>query len=713
MPIIAFKRSLPLLFAVAALAGNAPASHGADPKPTKTSPAAPAAAPFTRPFPFPNRIKSPSLEGGVDWLNTSGPIELQQLRGKYVILDFWTYCCINCMHVLPVLKQLEAAYPKNLVVIGVHSAKFDGEKDTQNIRDAIERYGIEHPVINDSDHRLWTKFEINSWPTIQLIDPEGNLVHGLSGEFSFSTIDRIIQLTLPYYREKGVLDESALRFDLEAYKSAATPLRYPGKILADERSGRLFIADSGHNRIVISKLDGTLISTVGSGVIGDDDGDIATTTFNHPQGMALRGETLYIADTEGHRLRKVDLKKETVKTIAGTGEQGLGWPGIERIADIADVPTKWVGTPLETKLNSPWALAISGNSLFIAMAGPHQIWKMPLDQSVIGPYAGNSVEDVVDGPLLPKIPQQMGFAAFAQPSGLTANNKWLFVADSEGSSIRQVPLDGKGRVQTLLGTAGLPEQRLFTFGDVDGDIRKARLQHPLDVCFAAGKLYVADTYNNKIKEIEIEKKTSRSIAGDIKSGNSDDPATFSQPAGLSHAAGKLYVADTNNHTIRTINLADHTVATLPITGLEPPKPKRAAAKTGPSFPDAKQVLFNTANFKREKGMIRLEMMLRFSENYKVNPLAPLKYLVESIDGKGAVGRTALGKLTAVEKPGNEFVIELPATEDGADKLKISISLYYCQANGGGLCKAKNLIATVPLTIAPDGNTTISLPIDIE
>src|SRR6185369_136996 len=211
-------------------------------------------------------------------------------------------------------------------------------------------------------------------------------------------------------------------FDLESQRAKQTPLRFPGKVLADEASGRLFIADSNHNRVVITQLDGRLLGTVGSGAEGTTDGDFATAQFNHPQGMALRGETLYVADTENHLLRKIDLRGKKVATIAGVGKQACnGWPGMERMiaGETTQLPERFVGPPLKTALNSPWDLCLVGENLFIAMAGPHQIWKMPLDESEIGVYAGNGREDIVDGPLLPKRPYEEGYASFAQPSGLT------------------------------------------------------------------------------------------------------------------------------------------------------------------------------------------------------------------------------------------------------------------------------------------------------
>lgn len=522
--------------------------------------------------PFPRRTLAPELEGGTLWLNTDKPIDLKNLRGKFVVLDFWTYCCINCMHVLPELKMLERAYPNNVVVIGVHSGKFDTEHDADSIRQAIMRYEIEHPVVNDADYKIWNVYNCTSWPSLRVIDPEGNLVAQSGGEIDFAALDAFFKKALPYYRQKGELNEKPIHFALEQNKAAQTPLRYPGKILADETGNHQFIADSNHNRIVVAGLDGKLQTVIGSGEIGHADGDFAAATFHHPQGLALHGDMLYVADTENHLLRKIDLKNRRVTTIAGTGRE-------------ARSSLQSAAPPLKTDLNSPWALCIHGNDLFIAMAGAHQIWKMPLDESAIGPYAGNGREDIVDGPLLPPQPFQAGFASFAQPSGLSSDDKYLYVADSEGSSIRAVPFDPSQGVRTIIGTADLADARLFTFGDVDGANGKARLQHCLGVTYHDGRLYVADTYNNKIKVIDLKTGECKTLAGTGKPGSNDSasgkPAAFFEPAGLTSAAGKLYVADTNNHRIRVIDLADQAAAgpritTLEITGLAPPNLKQPA-----------------------------------------------------------------------------------------------------------------------------------------
>jgi thiol-disulfide isomerase/thioredoxin len=684
------------------------------------------------------RIPAPSLEGGISWINTASSLELRQLRGKFVLLDFWTYCCINCIHVLPEIKKLEKAYPNELVVIGVHSAKFAGEKDSANITDAVMRYEIEHPVVNDAEHAIWNRYGVRSWPSMAMIDPEGQLFWMDSGEHKFEDLDRLLKHVMPYYEKKGLIDRQPIRFDLAAHRAKATPLRYPGKVLADEAGDRLFISDSNHNRIVITKLDGTLIETIGTGQIGKADGNYATAQFHRPQGTAIIGQTLYVADTENHSLRKIDLVKKTVTTISGTGVQGRNaWPGHDARAfrfGEGKLPERFVGKPSETELNSPWALWVHKKDLYIAMAGPHQIWKMTLDEKEIGPYAGNGREDIVDGPLLPPEPYETGFSSFAQPSGLASDGTWLYVADSEGSSIRAVPFDPKEKVKTVIGTSELSGGRLFVFGDRDGKglLRKKEgtlffsgdadetdgplLQHCLGVVFHRGQLYLTDTYNNKIKRLDPKTARCDTIAGSGKPAATDAEkgadAAFDEPEGLSAAAGKLYIADTNNHVIRVVDLdAGNKVSTLVIKGLEPPKPPASSPREKPTFPFAKTRQLDAVQVKVTGDELRLAAQLTLPEGYKLNPLAPMYYYVEAADKEGPVHRAALGRTIKLGQADLRFDMTLPLTKTtGSEELTVSLIYHYCREGAEGVCKVGSVIWKVPVTLSPDATaTSVPLP----
>jgi thiol-disulfide isomerase/thioredoxin len=489
----------------------------------------------------------PEFPEKLDWLNTAGPVKMKDLKGKVVILDFWTLCCINCIHILPDLAKLEKKYPNELVVIGVHSPKFDNEKDTKSIRKAVLRYEIAHPVVNDADRKIWDKYGVESWPTMAVIDTEGKIAKGFSGEGNYEALDKVIAGLIKKGKENKTLNETPIRFDLVRFRETGdTPLFFPGKVLADEKGKRLFIADSTHHRVVVTDLDGKKIAVVGDGSPGNKNGKFAEARFDDPQGMALDGDTLYVADRKNHSIRAVDLKAGTVATAAGTGEQDSR----SRFSDVAMDATK-------TGLNSPWDLLLVDGKMFVAMAGHHQIWTFDPKEKKVMPYAGDGGENIKDGPLYA--------ARFAQPSGLTTDGKSLFVADSEVSAVRRLPLNNEGRVDTLVGTG------LFDFGDKDGNGEDAKIQHALGVLFHDGKVIIADTYNSKLKTVDPKTK-------DVKTWLATDPKTkeplFNEPAGLSIAGGKLYVADTNAHRIRVVDLKTNAVSTLTLTGVEPPPPQK-------------------------------------------------------------------------------------------------------------------------------------------
>ena len=514
------------------------------------------------------KVAAPELDGGIAWLNTGGPLSLKKdLKGKIVLLDFWTLCCINCIHVMPDLAKLEKKYPNELVVIGVHSAKFDNEKVTASIRKAVLRYQIEHPVVNDADHVIWDKYEVDAWPTMVLIDPEGNLVGFTSGEGNYELLDIVIGKLVDEHKKKKTLDEKPIRFDLAKFReSGDTPLFFPGKVVADAQGQRLFIADSTHHRIVVIDLQGNKIAVIGTGTPGKTDGGFDAAQFDDPQGMAVRGDTVFVADRKNHLIREIDLKAKTVTTVAGNGTQDHEHDS-RRLTSAVNAR--------EIGLNSPWDVLLEGDKLYVAMAGHHQIWLLDLKGKKIEPFAGSGRETLTDG-LLRK-------AAFAQPSGLTTDGKSLFVADSETSSLRQLPLtaDPEARVKTLVGRS------LFVFGDVDGPGQvaddplmskpEARIQHALGVVHVGGTLYVADTYNSKIKAFDLKSGELTTLVSGRPLGVFG-PAVLNEPAGISHANGKLYVADTNAHRIRVIDIATKAVTTLQLKGVEPPAVPKEPAK---------------------------------------------------------------------------------------------------------------------------------------
>ncbi len=446
------------------------------------------------------------------------------------------------MHIFTDLVRLEKKYPNQVVVIGVHSPKFDSEKKTENIRKAVLRYEINHPVVSDLNRKIWDAYNIKAWPTVVVIDPEGYVFGARNDEHPFPVLDEAVTRLIRIHRKKRTLNEKPLKLHLARdAETGNTPLYFPGKILADAENKRLFISDSTHHRIVVTDLDGKKIAIAGTGVEGRSDGAFERASFRDPQGVAIRGDTLYVADRKNNLIRALDLKAQTVKTIAGTGTQGK---------DIRSG-----GPPHKVGLNSPWDLLIKDDTLYIAMAGHHQIWALDFKKQQLAPWAGNALENIVDGP--------KSSCSFAQPSGLATDGTVLFIADSEASGIRAVKLDGSTFVRTIVGLG------LFEFGDVDGHGADVRLQHPIGVVCVDKKLYVADTYNNKIKVVVPEEGTCQTFVGGLSDKNKEP--LFNEPAGISYADGKLYVADTNSHRIRVVDMKTKAVTTLKLEGLEPPQ----------------------------------------------------------------------------------------------------------------------------------------------
>jgi len=438
------------------------------------------------------------------------------------------------------LRKLEKKYANALTVIGVHSAKFPNEKETYNVKKAVRRYQLEHPVINDGQFQVWQQYSCRAWPTLMFIDPQGNVVGKHEGEMSFEAFDGLISQMVAEFDSEGTLTHKPLA---TAYRRPEdTTISFPGKILADGPGDRLFIADTNHNRIVVTALDGAVRQVIGSGEEALTDGNLAESAFNHPQGMSLVGETLFVADTENHAIRRVDLAAGTVETIAGTGEQGHSREGRR--------------SGRTTELCSPFDLIEHQGVLYIAMAGIHQLWSMGLTDGMIGPFAGTGGEAITDG-LLAK-------AELAQPCGITTDGVKLFFADSETSSVRSADLDPAGKVRTIVGLD------LFVFGDKDGSDHHVRLQHPIGITHHDGVLYITDTYNHKVKRVLPSMRSAFTVLGNGAAGHVDgaaEQAQFSEPSGISFANGKMYIADTNNHAIRVAEIQSSVVSTLEITGL--------------------------------------------------------------------------------------------------------------------------------------------------
>jgi thiol-disulfide isomerase/thioredoxin len=489
-------------------------------------------------------LGSPEFPKGLAWINVEKPVSLEQLRGSIVILDFWTYCCINCIHMLPVLSRIEARYAgKHVVVLGVHSAKFDNERNEENIRNAVARYGVRHPVLVDNEMRVWRAFGVSAWPTLVIISPSGRVVHREAGETSFESLSGTIDYLISKYSRDRTLYGNVPEIARVPEPRSGT-LLYPGK-LSFAPGGKLFaISDSNHNRIlVVETATGRITEKIGTISAGNADGDFQSSSFSKPQGVLWKdNDLLFVADTSNNKIRRIDLASRTVSTIAGAGNQSTSLP---------EVGTKGG----EASLNSPWDLAASGEMLYIAMAGAHQVYGYDLSAESFTFKAGNGRENLADG--------NVSDASFAQPSGISADGGELYVADSEASAIRSISLR-EGFVSTLVGLG------LFVFGNKDGSLPEARLQHPMGVHASGGSVYIADTYNNSIRTIDLAGKRVSTLVS-AKSDSMcrfDDPECdklgLYEPSDVKIGSGKAYIVDTNNHLVRTYDLRKRILETLDI-----------------------------------------------------------------------------------------------------------------------------------------------------
>lgn len=634
---------------------------------------------------FHGSIPAVPFPDGLDWLNVAGPLTWEDLRGKVVLLDFWTYGCINCIHIIPDLHRLEAEYAGEMVVIGVHSAKFENEAETENIRQIIQRYEIEHPVINDRDFAFWQAWGIQAWPTVLLVDPEGMVYGYHAGEGVYAIMQPIIDGMVAQFDAEGLIDRAPIELALETEARPESLLAFPGKVLADPDGGRLFIADTNHNRIVVADLETYEVRQVIGGIeAGNQDGSFAAARFDKPQGMALSedGQTLYVADTNNHILRAIDLAGESVTTIAGTGDQA------------AYMATGGVGTG--AALSSPWDLVRVGDVLYIAMAGPHQLWSYDLITQAVRVHSGSGREGIVDG--------SHAQAQLAQPSGITTDGQALYFADSESSGIRAADIDPAGGVRTLVGTG------LFNFGDVDGNGDAVRLQHPLGVVYADGTLYIADTYNSKLKRVNPDTGETVSLAGDPEGGYVDGvlaEARFDEPGGLSYADGRLYVADTNNHVIRVVDLANGVVESIRFPNPEALQAGRdQVVLAAPFYGD--EVQLETQQV--QPGAGQAELTIALPEGYKLNTIA--ESLVEWRPDGQVIQADDAGLAQVVTDIDTPLVLEL-AFAEGSGTLNVELTVYYCEAVNESLCFVDRVRLNLPVAVdAQAGGSSLSVVHDV-
>ncbi|MDO0926740.1 NHL domain-containing thioredoxin family protein [Streptomyces sp. TG1A-8] len=485
------------------------------------------------------RVRAPELTGKGGWLNTGGKqYALADLRGRIVVLDFWTFCCVNCLHVLDELRELEERHRDTVVVVGVHSPKFVHEADHRAVVDAVERYGVEHPVLDDPELTTWKQYAVRAWPTLVVIDPEGYVVAQHAGEGHVHAIERLVAELEAEHGARGTLRRGDGPY--VPPEPEPTVLRFPGKALLLP-GGTFLVSDTTRHQLVELAEDAeTVVRRIGTGARGFADGGPGEASFNEPQGLALLGDgtSVVVADTVNHALRRLDLASGRVTTLAGTGRQW--WQGS---------PT--AGPAREVDLSSPWDVAVFGGRVWIAMAGVHQLWTYDPDARTVAVAAGTTNEGLVDGP--------GAEAWFAQPSGLAATADRLWLADSETSALRWV--DPDGHVHTAVGTG------LFDFGHRDGAAGQALFQHPLGVtALPDGSVAVADTYNHALRRYDPSTGEVTTLATDLR-----------EPSDAVLAGDDIVVVESARHRLTRLRLPEESVRVEAVAH----RTRRAATEVAP------------------------------------------------------------------------------------------------------------------------------------
>ncbi|MFJ6211890.1 NHL domain-containing thioredoxin family protein [Streptomyces sp. NPDC092296] len=476
------------------------------------------------------RVRAPELVGAGGWLNTGGKeLKLADLRGKCVVLDFWTFCCINCLHVLDELRELEEKHRDTVVIVGVHSPKFVHEADHRAVVDAVARYEVHHPVLDDPELATWKQYAVRAWPTLVVIDPEGYIVAQHAGEGHAHAIAALVEELEAEHAAKGTLRRGDSPY--VPPEPAAGDLRFPGKAVTLPGGGYL-VADSGHHSLVELAADGeTVLRRIGDGERGLLDGPAEQARFSEPQGLALLPPQaaaaldcdLVVADTVNHALRGVRLADGRVSTLAGTGSQW--WQG-----------SAVSGPAREVDLSSPWDVAWFADRVWIAMAGVHQLWTYDPATGTVEAAAGTTNEGLVDGPAAE--------AWFAQPSGLAVSpdGRTLWVADSETSALRRIDAADL-TVHTAVGTG------LFDFGHRDGAADQALLQHPLGVtALPDGSVAVSDTYNHALRRFDPATGEVSTLATDLR-----------EPSGAVLAGDDIVVVESARHRLTRLRLPEEAV----------------------------------------------------------------------------------------------------------------------------------------------------------
>lgn len=608
------------------------------------------------------QIYAPEFPIGLDWLNTLQPVTMQQLHGKIVLINFWSSSSPDCFEVMPELQKLQEKYARELIVVGVHSPAFANEKDSDVIRHAILSHEIKQPVINDSGMQIWNEYGLASRPSFVLVNPSGRVIGVHSGTDVYDLFDGIIAQAVTHFDADSLIGRHQINFIPEAYRQEKTLLGYPGKISSDTSGTRLYFSDSGNHRILATTTSGKIEFVIGSGHRGNRDGSFAQAQFQRPQGLALAGDILYIADSENGTIRAANLKTKEVSTILDGA----------------------------TADNLPWDLTVLDGKLYVAMTGANQIWVADLKTLELQAYAGSGQRGHRDGPVMD--------AELAQPTGITTDGRKLYFVDSGSNSVRAIDPNAGGQVETVIG-GDLNESDVL-----DGNPETARLQNPQGITCHDGLLYIADCYNQQIKIVDPVKKTLTNYAGTGRRGVQDGElaaAEFREPTGLVFAGAKLFVADCNNQQIRIIDTKAQQISSVQFTNLG-----ITAKQTVANF-EGKEMKLPPAKLK--SGSAKISIALIIPDGFKMLEQGAFFVNFRSSDNK-VISFTATPQEITLNQVTGEFEIPINGVV-GTANVTIEI-VVYMHKEGSAACFYDMIHANVPVTIEEKGSAGFGVGVKV-
>ncbi len=591
------------------------------------------------------------------WFNVSRPLEVSDLEDRVILLDFWTYACVSCIQALPEIKKLEKEFGSKLTVIGIHSGKTINDKDPEEIRKAILKYDISHPVINDADAKIWDSFAVKSWPTFVLINIHGRVVKTYSGANAVKKMKIGVKKLISKFKYQ--INRDLLPIVLEKNFIADTVLTFPTKLeyvnnfsYKSRQFPVLFIANSGQNNIIVSSLSGDIIAKIGSKREGFEDGTFEAASFSNPQGMIYNDGKLYIADSGNHALRVVDFKSGMVSTLIGSGMVG-------KIVDGN-------GEVLEAKnfdLSSPSDLEFfpDKNNIVIANSGTNQILSYNITKQTISVLAGNGEEGMFDG---------KENNSLAQTSDLAVYGNKLYFLDAKSNSLRVI--DEKGEVKTLIGVS------LLKFGHVNGDKNQALMQHPLGLMVDDTGIYISDSFNHVIRKYDFSSKQIRDLVGGKARGDGIGSAAnthFDEPNGIASVLDRLYIADSNNNRIISVSRGNFNSELLDIM------PPLKISKEG-----FLEYLPNLQKLETAKVKADSEIMVKINLNkgWKINDMGPsFVNLLEVVKDNEANLIESLDWHKIQNKE-----MKLPKLSKKKDYI-LQGTIYYCQDKKNALCYIKS------------------------